>query len=120
MGIVVGIDTAGSKDTDVNATLLASVGQVESTDDIAADGGSFVVFTPVDVRTTCAACTVEHVCGLDSVQLLNDCFSVLHANGGGVDALALIFEQGLKVTSNPAVTTPDQEHILALRRHHGE
>lgn len=119
MGIVVGIDTAGGKDTDVDVTLLASVGQVESTDDIAADGGSFIVFAPVDVRTTCAACTVENVSWLDSVQLFDDCFSVFHADGGGVDALALIFEQGLKVTSNPAVTAPDQENVLARGRHHG-
>jgi len=119
VGIVVGIDTAGGKDTDVDATLLASVGQVESTDDIAANGGSFIVFTPVDIGATCAACTVENVSWLDSVQLLNDCFSVLHADGGGVDALALIFEQGLEVTSNPAVTAPDQENLLARRRHHG-
>lgn len=119
MGIVVGIDTAGGKNTDVDAMLLASVGQIESTDDIAADGGSFVVFTPVDIGSTCAACTIKNVSWLDSVQLFDDRFSVFHANGGGVDAFVLIFEQGLKVTSNPAVPTPDQENVLACRRHHG-
>lgn len=93
--VVISVDTASSEDTDVNTTLFASIGQVKSTDDIATDGGSLVIFTPVDIRATCTACTVQDMCRLDSLQFLDDCLSIFHTYGGGVDCLTLIFEQGL-------------------------
>jgi hypothetical protein len=107
MGFIVGIDASCSKHTDMNTTLLASIGQIQSADDIAADGGSFVVFAPIYIGATCAACTVQDMSRFDSVQFNDDGFPVFHADGG-----ALVFEQGLEVTGNPSVTAPDQEYVL--------
>ena len=112
MDFIVSIDASRSKHADMDATLLASIGQVQSADDVATNSSSLVVLAPIYIGATCAACTVQNMCGFDSIQLGNHPLSVLHANGGGVDGLALVFEQGLEVTGNPSVTTPYQEDVL--------
>lgn len=84
------------------------IGQVQGTDDIAADGLLLVVLAPIDVGATSAASTVKNVSWLDSLDLSNDSLTVLHADSGGSNGLALALEESLEVTSNPSCATPDE------------
>ena len=52
VSIVVGVDAAGSKDGDVDALQVTSIGQVQGTDDIVSDGLLLVVLAPIDVWST--------------------------------------------------------------------
>ena len=72
--------TASSKDRDMDTELGAQIGQVQGTDDIAANGGFLVVLTPINVGTTGATGAVQHVGGLDSLQFSLDSFTIFHAN----------------------------------------
>jgi len=118
MRIVISINAASRKHTDMDTTLLASVRQVQCANDIAADGGSLVVFAPIDIGAACAACTVHDVSRFDSVELDDDAFSVFHADGGGINGFALVFEEGCEVAGDPAVTAPNQECVLSRWRNH--
>jgi len=88
VGIIISVDTASSKDSDVNSLEETSIGQVQCTDDIVSDGILLVVLTPIDVWSTSGTSTVENVGWLDSLQLSDDTFAVLHADGGSVDLLS--------------------------------
>jgi len=115
VGIIVGVDATSGKDSDVNALQVAGVGQVEGTDNVVSDGLLLVVFAPINIWSASGTGSIEDVGGLVFLELSNDRFSVLHANGGRVDLLALRFEEGLEMTSDPSFTTPDEEDVL--RRH---
>lgn len=95
VSIVVGVDAAGSKDSDVDALHVASIGQVQGSDDIVSDGLLLVVLAPVDIWAASRSGGVEDMCGLNFLQLSNNGLSVLHANGCGVDLLALRGDQHL-------------------------
>jgi len=110
--LVVGVDATGGEDGDVNASLVAAIGQVESTDNIISDGLLLVILTPIDIWTASRSSCVKDVGGLDSLQLVMNGFSVLHANCRGVDLLALALKEGLQVARNPPFTTPDEEDVL--------
>ena len=99
-------------DCAVNVLKETTVGQVESTDDIASDSLLFVIFTPVDIRTAGTTSTVEDVGGLDLSEFLHDGFSILHSNSGSKDHLALALQKGLQVPSNPSFASPDKENIV--------
>ena len=47
--LVVGVDAASSKDSDVDALQEASIGQVQGTDDIVSDGILLMVLAPIDI-----------------------------------------------------------------------
>jgi hypothetical protein len=49
--LIVGVDAASSKDSDVDALQEASIGQVQGTDDIISDGILLVVLAPIDIRS---------------------------------------------------------------------
>ena len=88
VGLIVGVDAAGSEDGDVNALQEAGIGQVQGANDIVSDGVLLVVLTPVDVGAASGTSSVEDVSGLDLLQLGDDSFAVLHADGGGVNLLS--------------------------------
>lgn len=88
MGLIVGVDTAGGEDGDVNALQITAVGQVEGTNDIVSDGLLLVVLAPINIWSAGRSSRVEDVGGLDSLQLGNDSLTILHANGRGVNLLA--------------------------------
>ena len=49
VSIIIGVDAAGSEDSDVNALQEASIGQVQGADDIVSDCILLMVFAPIDV-----------------------------------------------------------------------
>lgn len=112
--LVVLVDAAGCEDGAVDALEEAAVGQVQSTNDIGSHGVLLVVLAPVDIGAAGAASSVENVGGLDTVELLEDLLAVLHANSRGVYIFALALEDGLEVTGDPALTTPDQKAVSCL------
>lgn len=112
--LVVLVDAAGSKDGAVNALEEAAVGQIKGSDDIGSHGILLVILTPVDIRATGAASGVENMGGLDAVELFEDLLAVLHANGGGVNLLALSLEDRLEMAGHPALAAPDQETVGCL------
>lgn len=106
--LIVCIDASSGENSQVDLLEETAIGQVQGADDIAADGLLLVVLTPIDIRATSAASAVENVGWLDSLELSNDSLTVLHANSGGSNSLALALEEGLKVTGNPSCATPDE------------
>lgn len=112
--LVILVYTAGGEDSAVDTLQGAAVGQVERADDIGPYGVLLVVLTPVDVGAACAAGGVKDMGGLDTVELLHDLLAVLHANGGGVDVLALLLEHIPQVAGDPALTSPDEEAVVGL------
>ena len=86
--LVVGVDATSGEDGDVDSLQEASIGQVQGTDDIVSHGILLVVLAPVDIWSASRSSCVENVCGLDFLQFSNDCFSVLHADGSGMDLFA--------------------------------
>jgi hypothetical protein len=90
MCLVVGVDATGGEDGDVNASLVAAIGQVEGADDIISDGLLLVILAPIDIWTASRSSCVKDVGGLDSLQLILNSFSVLHSNCRGVDLLACV------------------------------
>lgn len=88
VGVVVGIDTASGKDSDVNALLVTAIGQVNGTDNVVSDGLLLVVLAPVNVGSASRSSSIEDVGWLVFVELSDDSFSVLHADGGREDLLA--------------------------------
>jgi len=90
MCLVVGVDATSGEDGDVNASFVAAIGQVEGTDDIISDGLLLVILAPIDIWTASRSSCVKDVGGLDSLQLVLNGFSVLHANCRGVDLLACV------------------------------
>jgi len=112
VAVIVCIDAASGKDSDVNALLVAAIGQVKSTDNIVSNGLLLVVLAPVNIRSASGTSSIEDVGRLVFFELSNDSFSVLHANRRRVDLLALALEESLQVASNPSFTTPDEENVL--------
>lgn len=106
--LIVCVDASGGEDSQVDLLEETAIGQVQGADDIAADGILLVVLTPIDVGATSAASTVENVGWLDSLELSNDSLTVLHADSGGSNGLALALKESLEVTSNPSCATPDE------------
>lgn len=106
--LIVGVDASGGENSQVNLLEETAIGQVQGADDIAADGVLLVVLAPIDIGATSAASTVKNVGWLDPLELSNDGLTVLHANSGGSNSLALALEESLKVTSNPSCATPDE------------
>lgn len=88
VAVIVGVDASSGKDSDVNALQEAAVCQVEGTDNIVSDGLLLVVLAPIDVRSASGTSSIKDVCWLVFLELSNDSFSVLHANGGSEDLLA--------------------------------
>jgi hypothetical protein len=86
--LIVGVDTTGGEDGDVNTPLVATIGQIEGTDDIISDRLLLVILAPIDIWTAGRSSCVEDVGRLDSLQLGLNSFSVLHANCRGVNLLA--------------------------------
>jgi len=115
VAVVVGVDASSGKDSDVNALQVAGVSQVQGTDNVVSDGLLLVVLAPVDIGSASGTSSIEDVGGLIFLELSNDTFSVLHANSGSEDLLALALEESLQVTSDPSFTTPNEEDVL--RRH---
>jgi hypothetical protein len=113
VSLIVLVDAAGSENSAVDVLEEAAVSKVEGADNIGADGVLLVVLAPIDVWAASAASAVQDVGWLDSLELSNDGLAVLHADSGGGDLLALGLEERLEVTSNPALTTPDQVRLLA-------
>jgi hypothetical protein len=129
MCLVVGVDATSGEDGDVNASLVAAIGQIEGTNDIISDGLLFVILAPIDIWTASRSSCIKDVGGLNSVQLVLNGFSVLHANCRSVDflpymivsfqvdsrwqeVLTLALKESLQVASNPTFTTPDEEDVL--------
>lgn len=109
--LIVLVDASGSEDGAVDVLQEAAVGQVKGTDNIVADGVLLVVLAPIDVWASSGAGAVEDVGWLNSLELSNDGLTVLHADSGGSDLLALGLEESLEVASNPSLSTPDEERI---------
>lgn len=109
--IVVLVDAASGKDSNVNALEEAAVGQVQCADNIGTHRLLLVVLAPVDIGTSRAAGSIEDVGGLDALELGDDSLAVLHADRRGVDFLALLLEDRLQVTGDPALATPDEEAV---------
>jgi len=107
VAIIVGVDASSGKDSNVDALLVADICQVQGTDNIISNGLFLMVLTPIDVGSASRTSSVEDVGGLVFLDFSNNSFSVLHANGGREDLLALALEESLQVTSNPSFTTPD-------------
>lgn len=70
-----------------------------------------MVLAPVDIGTSRAAGSIEDVGGLDALELGDDSLAILHADRRGVDFLALLLEDRLQVTGDPALATPDEEAV---------
>ena len=85
--------TPCSKYCNMDPSQPACVCQIHRPNDVTPDRGLLVVFTPVHVWPPRAPGTVEHVCGLDGVQLCDDGFPIFHANGRRVDGRALRLEK---------------------------
>ncbi len=111
--LIISVDAASGEDSAVNALEEAAVGQVKGTDNVIADGILLVVLAPVDVWASSGTGTVEDVGWLDTLELSDDSLTVLHANSGGSDLLALGLEESLEVASDPALTSPDEEGVLS-------
>lgn len=109
--LIVSVDAAGGEDGAVDVLEVAAVGKAEGTDNVGADGVLLVILAPIDVWTASAASAVQDVGWLDTLELSNDGLAVLHADSGGSDLLALGLEEGLEVTGNPSLSTPDEERI---------
>ncbi len=108
MLLVIGIDTASCKDGAVDVLEEAAVGQIEGTDNVAANRLLLVILAPVDIGTSSATGTVENVSWLDLLEFCDDGLPVLHTNGGGENLLALTLQKGLEMTRNPPLTSPDE------------
>ena len=110
VGSVVFEDAAGGEDCAVDTFEIAAICQVEGADDVGADCGLFVGLAPlwmlsasvcsveggrsgayIDIRTSGDTGTVEDVGWLLLVEKGEDLFTVLHADGGLLDILALGF-----------------------------
>lgn len=106
--LIVCVDASGGENGQVDLLEETAIGQVQGADDIAADGILLVVLAPIDVGATSAASTVENVGWLNSLELGNDSLTVLHADSGGSNGLALALEESLEMTGNPSCATPDE------------
>jgi len=106
--LVVCVDASGGENRQVDFLKETAIGQVQGANDIASDGLLLVVLAPIDIGATCAASTVENVSWLDSLELGNDSLTVLHANSGGSNGFALALEEGLEMTGNPSLASPDE------------
>ena len=105
--------TASCEDGDVDAEQEAAVHQIQGANDVAADGGLFVVLAPVDVGPAGAARTVEDVRRAHAFQHFHHALAVFHADRRLLDRLALGFEQFVQMTCDPAVAAPDQKRPRA-------
>lgn len=70
VGIVIFEDTSGGVDGAVDVTFVATVGDVECTDDVGTDGIGFVILAPINVGTASNSSGHEDVGGFDLVELL--------------------------------------------------
>lgn len=89
----------------------AAICEVQCPDDIRPDSRLPVVFAPVDVGSPCAAGSVENVGGPNSFELLDDCFATFHPNCCRIHLLVLPLKQGLEVSCNPPIATPDEKAV---------
>jgi len=95
--LIILINATRSIDGNMDSLQVTSIGQVQSTDDIASDGLLLIIFTPIDIWTAGATGTIENVCWLDPLEFGNDSFSVLHAYCGCVNLLSLAFKDCFQV-----------------------
>jgi len=114
--LIILVNTTRSIDGSMDSLQETSIGQVQSTDDIASDGLLLVIFAPINIGTAGATSTVENVCWLDPLEFGDDSFSVLHAHCGCVNLLSLAFKDGFQMACNPTFSTPDQKDGF-LRSH---
>lgn len=87
--IVVVEDAASSVVRHVNVLAVADIGEGEAPDDVGADGLNLVVLTPVHVGAACYAGAVEHMGGLDALDVGEDALTVLQASSRKVKVQAL-------------------------------
>ena len=76
----------------MDAEQEAAVCQIQGADDVASDGGLFVVLAPVDVGSAGAAGAVEDVRWTHTFQHFHHALTVFHADRRLLDRLALGFE----------------------------
>ena len=95
----------------MDASLGALVCQQKGANHIAAHRLWPVTFAPVDVRSAGLASSVDDVSRLFLVKYFGHCSQVFHSRFGRADILALLEQQLVKVTSDPAAFAPDEEFI---------
>lgn len=111
--LIVGVDASSGEDSAVNLLLEAAIGQVDGTDYVASHSSLLVVLAPIDIGAASAASTVQDVGWLDLLELCNNSLAVLHADSGRGNLLALGLKESLEVTSNPALTSPDEIDLVS-------
>lgn len=109
--LVVGVDAAGGKDSEVDLLKEAAVRQVEGADNVAPDGLLLVILAPVDIGASGAASAVENISRLDSLKLSNDSLAILHADCGSGNSLALALQDVLQMSCDPSGASPDQKRF---------
>ena len=76
----------------MNAMLIAAIGQIESSDYIASNGGFFIVLAPIHVRAPGDTGAIENMSWFDSRELSSDSLAIFHAYGGGADSVAKLMQ----------------------------
>lgn len=114
VSLVILVDAARGEDGAMDAVEVAAVGEVQGTNDIGPHRGLLVVFAPVHVGAAGTSGGVDDMGWADSGQLGQHSLAVLHTDGRRVDLLALVLEQLLEMSGDPAIASPDQEPVGSL------
>lgn len=111
VNLVVLVDAASGEDGAMDAVDIAAIGEVQGADDIGPHRGLLVVFAPVHVGAAGTSGGVEDVGRADSGKFGQHSHAILHPDGGRVDLLALVLEELLEMSGDPAIASPDQEPV---------
>ena len=80
MFVIVFKNTSRGIDGTVDVSFIAQIGQIQGTNDIGTNGFGLVCFTPINIGTSCNASGIQHVRGLNGIELLGQRFAILQTS----------------------------------------
>lgn len=120
VGIVVLKDAASGVESMVNPFGIANVSNGEGAHHIGADGLLLVVLTPIHIGTAGHASGIEHMRGLDCLNLSQNAFTVMGARIGQMEGLSLSGQELDQLATDPAILAENEINLIitASKRSH--
>lgn len=120
VGIVVLKDATSGIKSMVNPFSIADVSNGEGAHHIGADGLLLVVLTPIHIGTAGHASGIEHMCGLDCLNLSQNALTVMGARIGQMEGLALSGQELDQLATDPAILAENEINLIitASKRSH--
>lgn len=80
MFVIVFKNASRGIDGTVHVSLIAQIGQIQGSNDIGTNGFGLVCLTPINIGTSCNASGIQHVGGLNGVELLGQSLAIFQTS----------------------------------------